>query len=408
VAPFAWVDVTYTGCAATVSMSMTPSVFGIGNVGTDDDEAALATSLIRDDTMIVLVSNIPTSVTGGITSYVGLLADLLRRHRLNVRLIAYNPAFARSEEHQARSPLARLLHALFFFSAIGTIVALRVKYSRVIVHSHSASFCLLVAWWSRLFGCRGIHTFHSPPPQEGSWILRNLAPSLDGIVHVSKASSRRYSEVHRVRNSRTIVIPGTVLPSRLETSADDGKGLGNRVIYLGRIVADKGIDLLIDAMAGLVSQFPGIHLDVVGPPGGAEYIERLRTMVSCLGLESTVTFRGEVDARSKEALLREAGIVVLPSRWPEPAPIVAFEAMSHGKPVVAANVGGLPEFVEDGKTGVLFEPGNAEDLRSKLGMLLRDASLRERLGIGGREAYESQLSPGIFVRRHLSVYSSVL
>src|SRR3989304_4930452 len=186
-------------------MSIAPSVSGIGNVGTDDDEAALVTSLIRDDTMIVLVSNIPTSVTGGITSYVGLLVDLLRRHRLNVRLIAYNPAFARSEEHRARSPLAKLLHALFFFSAIGTIVALRAKYSRVIVHSHSASFCLLVAWWSRLFGCRGIHTFHSPPQPAGSWILRTLASSLDGIVHVSNGSSRRYSAVSTLQNSRRIV-----------------------------------------------------------------------------------------------------------------------------------------------------------------------------------------------------------
>ncbi len=389
-------------------MSMTPSVSGIGDVVTGDEEAALAMSLIRDDTVIVLVSNIPTSVTGGITSYVGLLVELLRRHRLNVRLIAYTPTFAKSEENRARSPLAKLLHVLFVFSAIGTVVAVRAKYSRVIVHSHSASFCLLVAWWSRLFGCRGIHTFHSPPPPEGSWILRNLAPSLDGVVHVSTANSRRYSEVHRVQNSRTIVIPGTVLPSPPETTRDGGEGQENRVIYLGRIVADKGVDLLIEAVAGLVSQVPGIHLDVVGPSVAAAYVERLRTMVSRLGLESTVTFHGEVDARSKDALLREASIVVLPSRWPEPAPIVAFEAMSHGKPVVAANVGGLPEFVEDGKTGVLFEPGNAEDLRSKLSMLLRDASLRERLGMGGREAYESHLSPGIFLRRHLSIYCAVL
>jgi len=84
-------------------------------------------------------------------------------------------------------------------------------------------------------------------------------------------------------------------------------------------------------------------------------------------------------------LYAQADICVVPSIWREPFGIAAVEAMAAGKPVVASRVGGLEEIVEDGVTGLLFEPGNVEDLAKKLSILMDDALLRRSLGGKGRQ-----------------------
>jgi glycosyltransferase involved in cell wall biosynthesis len=112
--------------------------------------------------------------------------------------------------------------------------------------------------------------------------------------------------------------------------------------------------------------------------------------------EEYVGWRGQGEL---PPLLRSADVVVVPSIAQEALGRVAVEAMGVGRPVVASRIGGLPTTVVDGGTGLLFEPGNADDLAEKLARLLDDPDLRNRLGRAGRDRFESEYTWGTLVER---------
>src|SRR5258708_19258222 len=84
--------------------------------------------------------------------------------------------------------------------------------------------------------------------------------------------------------------------------------------------------------------------------------------------------------KALETRLKEASLVVVPSEWHENCPLSILEAMAHAKPIVASRIGGIPELVRNGETGLLFEPKNTPKLSSSLSMLLSASDLRTQLG----------------------------
>ena len=99
---------------------------------------------------------------------------------------------------------------------------------------------------------------------------------------------------------------------------------------------------------------------------------------------------------------RKADICVVPSIWPEPQGIVAMEAMASGKPLVASDIGGLKEVVRDGVTGLLFKPGDPEDLAEKLARLIEEPGLRRELGERGREEGVTKYSWDVIYQTYYS------
>ena len=130
-----------------------------------------------------------------------------------------------------------------------------------------------------------------------------------------------------------------------------------------------------------------------------------------------VEFLGAVHDSDLPLLYREASILVVPSvhrtcygrdvEVSELLGLVAIEALASGTPVVASRIGGLPEVVEDGVTGLLVEPGNVAELRARLDELLRDPPLRERFGLAGRERILETFTWAACAERCLSVYSDL-
>ena len=104
--------------------------------------------------------------------------------------------------------------------------------------------------------------------------------------------------------------------------------------------------------------------------------------------------------------LRGASLVVLPSEWHENCPMSVLEAMAHAKPVVASRIGGIPELVRHGTTGLLFEPKDTQELASRIRMLLGDPDLRVRLGREGRRIVETEYSLEKHGAALLSLYES--
>jgi glycogen synthase len=166
-----------------------------------------------------------------------------------------------------------------------------------------------------------------------------------------------------------------------------------RLLYAGRLVADKGVDTAIQALEMLVrdQSVPPATLGVVGS-GLADYESALRQQVTQAGLSNHVTFLGRVPAEEMPRLLQQFDVLLLPSRWVEPFSRMLLEGMSAGLVVVATPTGGTVEIVRDGQNGLLFAPGNAEDLAEKLARLANDPALLARLAEAGRRTVSEAFS----------------
>jgi glycosyltransferase involved in cell wall biosynthesis len=171
------------------------------------------------------------------------------------------------------------------------------------------------------------------------------------------------------------------------------------IVYLGRLSKEKGPWTLLEAMAG----FPDLRLKVLGEGPLAdsirEYIEEHHL--------TNIDMVGFVSGEAKRDVLREALAVVVPSGWYENSPFVVLEGLAAGTPVVTSNLGSLPSVVEDGKSGLLFRPGDSQDLQQKLAWLAAHSEEALAMGRYGRQVVETQYSAEAHYRRLMAVYAEV-
>lgn len=153
-----------------------------------------------------------------------------------------------------------------------------------------------------------------------------------------------------------------------------------KLVCVGRLSPEKGHAGLIAVVAKLVGQGHALHLTLVGD--GPER-ESLDAVVQRLAMGAHFTFLGRLSEQATLAQVAAADALVLAS-FMEGLPVVLVEALALGVPVVASRVAGIPELVEDGKTGLLFTPGDWQGLQAALERLAGDAALRTALAENGR------------------------
>jgi len=149
-----------------------------------------------------------------------------------------------------------------------------------------------------------------------------------------------------------------------------------RVLFLGRLVPEKGLDWALSALPSVFRRFPNARLIVAGEGPDSE---ELKAKTMSLGLAPWVDFLGGVPPPSVPHLLNDATLVVIPSRI-EGFGLVALEAAMMGRPVVAVRVGGLPEVVLDGETGLLVAQGDTDAFARSVSKLLGDQEMATQLG----------------------------
>jgi glycosyltransferase involved in cell wall biosynthesis len=175
---------------------------------------------------------------------------------------------------------------------------------------------------------------------------------------------------------RVHVIVNAVVPGRAPMRTDRPSARNPQVITVGRLVPHKCIDQIIETLPTL----PNVELLVIGDgPERASLEARARA----LGCDSRVIFAGSLPPAEVDARLRKADAFVLNSRY-EGLPHVVLEAFAAGLPVVATAVGGTPELVRDGESGLLVPPGDVARLRAAIHAVLEDRALRERLREGSQ------------------------
>jgi D-inositol-3-phosphate glycosyltransferase len=184
-------------------------------------------------------------------------------------------------------------------------------------------------------------------------------------------------------------------------------GHDGRILSLGRLVERKGVDTVLEA----VSRLPRAELVVAGGPtvvfDDDPEVRRLRAEAERLGVADRVHLVGAVSRTDIPALIRSADVVVC-TPWYEPFGIVPLEAMSCGRPVVAAAVGGLLDTVVDGVTGIHVPPKDPERLAAVLAELLGNPPLRRRLGRAGAARVAQRYTWTTVAAETEDVYSRIM
>ncbi len=196
-----------------------------------------------------------------------------------------------------------------------------------------------------------------------------------------------------------ILSPFTDIPQVSEMQEETPEKI---LLFTGRITKQKGLTALLKAVKSIQSSFRLI-VDGDGPA-----LEEAKIFAREAGLNNKVSFVGWASPADHSQNYRKASVVIVPSLWPEPFGMVGIEAMSYGKPVVAFDVGGIPEWLEEGKTGFLIPSGDLKQMAEKIEILLNQPDLSFLMGQEGKKKVEAEFSRGIFTSRLLKIYEKAL
>lgn len=202
--------------------------------------------------------------------------------------------------------------------------------------------------------------------------------------------------------SRTVYYGIEILESRLPGSPR-ASSQKLRLAYVGRLVPEKGVPVLLRAAQHLDSHGCNFELTLVGD--GPERIA-LEALTKTLGISHRVTFAGELQRAQVDQLLRATDVVVMPSLWEETAGLSAMEQMMTGGVVVASDIGGLAEVLDT--AGLKFSPGNSEELYSCLSRIAKNPNELVQLGSLARARAVNQFTVDRFISEHAAIYREIL
>jgi glycosyltransferase involved in cell wall biosynthesis len=294
----------------------------------------------------------------------------------------------------------RLPQAFHFAFMPGEIEILRQPAD--VLHSHSFGYfhTNMMALRRKLRPTPLVITPHYHPPEtmEGGWAKHRMRKFYDSqianwvfdqadvIIAVSRAELS--SMAHHINDlGKVRVIPNGIHFTRFEELPEAGTFRGPRdikgpmLLYVGRLAVNKRMEVVIEAMPGLLKEHPDLTLVIAGPDDGVG--EEWRELSTALGVADHVRFEGFLSEEEMIAAYTDADVFVLPSEW-EAFGIVLLEAMACRTPCVCANRGGAPEVLEDGVTGHVAPYADVEVWTSILMRLLDDEEGRRRMGEAGR------------------------
>ncbi len=304
-------------------------------------------------------------------------------HRNGVEVIRFFPpnvywSFARAEQPRHRKALWHLRDA--WNNAAGKRVQAILRDAPPdLLHTHVLDGFSASVWrQAKRLGIPVLHTAHDyhllcpraflltrdwklcTVPSPTCRIYRGWHMRTTRYVDMFTSPSQFLLDYHRARGLRagagTVVHNGIPLPEgAVFAKATRQKGIVTRFLLMCRLTPEKGVRVVLQAMARLPHDAP-IELVVAGR---GELEDEVRAAVAA---DPRITFHGFVTGDAKEKLLVDADYMLLPSLWYENAPVTMVEAAAYGLGLIGSRIGGIPEFMEEGNTGLLCEPGDVDDL----------------------------------------------
>lgn len=172
------------------------------------------------------------------------------------------------------------------------------------------------------------------------------------------------------------------------------------VFFVGRLVYEKGVQTVIEAMPLIMKRIPNVTFVVAG---SGPHLNQLKSLVSAFGLDEKVKFVGHMDTDALCAFYKSADLTVVPSLY-EPFGMVVLESMAMGTPTIVADTGGLSEIVVHEETGLKFEPGNPDSLSAAMLRILQDDGLAERMTTDAMAYMGDDFNWDRIARRTMEVY----
>ena len=259
--------------------------------------------------------------------------------------------------------------------------ALRVS---TVVHVHGSEF----------------DTFHDRLPRPLRRVVRATLEEASVVIALGERWRGRLLAIAPHASVETV--PNAV---RVPAARDDYRAADPHVVFLGEIGERKGAFVLLEAWAKLAAEpevIRGARLTVAGDRG----VERARAAVAAHGVADSVTVRTWLSPPEVQELLADADVFVLPSRS-EGQPMAVLEAMANGLAVVASDVGGIPEMIDDGRSGLLVQPDDVGALGAALRAVLADAEHRRALGAAARARALAEFDIEVVWRRFDALYTSL-
>ncbi len=277
--------------------------------------------------------------------------------------------------------------------AMGTSVLARLlqrkltKHSRRdrpdVIHVHGWRLRQWVIPWCAEQRIAAVYTEHSTISECGGPDGAEAPACLAGAGDIACVSEMSRRSLTPWLPGRAIAIHRHIVQSSGHPAAAPAGGT-IPLLTIARARIEKGLDVLLDALAPLKNDFD-FHLTIAGD---GPMLPELRTLTTTLGLDGKVTFRGALPAAQVSRELNRASIFLLPSRT-EAMPFALLEAMAQGLAIIATSVGGIPEVIVDGETGLLVEPERSDALAAAIARLLAEPDTRQRLALEARRQFES-------------------
>ena len=259
-----------------------------------------------------------------------------------------------------------------------------------VCHRPMSALCLLDGAWLKR-SANGRISFESLAPK-----LRRLraARRLDQLVVASRFMRRQLVNNGCEPQRIELLAPVPRRSAREEATADaGGPTRGSEILFVGQLIRGKGCDLLLRALTKTATVLP---VRILGDGNARQQLEAL---AGRLGISERVRFSGWVDNARLGDFYRRSRLVVMPGRWPEPFGLVGLEAMACGRPVVAFDVGGVRDWLEPDRTGLLVAEQDVDSLASAIDRLCTDDALAERLGRAARRSYHRRFLFQPYIQR---------
>ena len=274
------------------------------------------------------------------------------------------------------------------------------KEQPVVLHVHNfkdATTALRARTLSRNSNVRIVMTRHLVKAAK----RKSLYNKLDAMIFVSHLAKNEFMSTSPAIDANKItVIHNSIKQLPATTNNEHNKGL--TLMFHGRISPEKGIDVLLKAFAQ--AQIADARLIIVGS-GNEEYVKELQAIADKAGISSKVTWAGHTS--DIHPLIDKADIGVCPSRARESFGLSVVEYMAHGKPVITTNNGAQPEYITDGKNGILIAPNDVGALVTAI-KSLSDAEQRQAIGKAAKATFDERLSFPIFIEKIEKVYKTIL
>lgn len=307
-------------------------------------------------------------------------------------------------------------HLLALYRA--SLSAVQRKYPFDILHCHNVYPAgYVAASWAAARGIPLVITSHACDIATDSHLLKKPGVSsrvswvlqqASALVAISDGVTERYQRLG-ARDCQITCIPNGADFERLQTHVARPIALpatiapGKYLLFLGRLVQRKGVDLLIEAVHGAAGGHD-THLVIAG---SGEQLGRLHGLVSDLGLSNRVHFVGDVSGDMKCFLLQNAICTVIPSRIAEGSSLVLLESFAAGRPVIGTEIAGLREAIRPGETGWLVPEESPTALAQALSAAIIDGASTEQMGRAARRAAR-QCDWRSIAKQHLTLYDRLL